>query len=156
MGVAGAPQARLVGRAVELDALRAVVDEAATGRARVALVEGEAGIGKSRLLAEAVAGVRQEGFLVLSGSCDEIERDRPLRALSEALEVERGTPDPVRAELARLLKVGRGPPEGREHRTPAVDEGWQIVEGRPGPPGSRWRRRRRSSSPSRICSGPTR
>src|SRR3954452_24458178 len=88
---------RFVGRAVELDVLRAVVEDAATGRGRIALVEGEAGIGKSRVIAETLAFARRRGFRVLWGACDEVERDRPLRALREALEIERGAPDPSRA-----------------------------------------------------------
>ena len=59
--------------------------------------EGEAGIGKSRLLAEVLGLARERGFRVFSGACDELEQDRPLRALGEALEVERGAPDPRRA-----------------------------------------------------------
>ena len=84
----------LVGRRAELDALRSVVDDAAKGQARAGLLEGEAGIGKTRLLAEALGLARERGFQVFSGACDELEQDRPLRALGEALEVERGAPDP--------------------------------------------------------------
>ena len=63
---------------------------------------------------------------MFSGACDELEQDSPLRALREALEVERGAPDPARAELARLLESGS--PEREAHGLGAVDEGWLIVE----------------------------
>ncbi len=99
---------RFVGRAVEMDVLRAVVEDAATGRGRIALLEGEAGIGKSRLIAETLAFARRRGFRVLWGACDEVEQDRPLRALREALEIERGAPDPSRAALARLVDTDGG------------------------------------------------
>ena len=118
---------RLVGRSVELDVLRAVVEDAATGRARIALVEGEAGIGKSRLIAETLALARRRGFRVMWGACDEVEQDRPLRALREALEVERGAPDPRRATLARLVGAD-GPPGRVGGGAGTADEGWLIVE----------------------------
>ena len=128
MGVVGVGSGvRLVGRAVELDVLRAVVEDAARGRGRIALVEGEAGIGKSRLIAETLAFARRRGFRVLHGACDEVEQDRPLRALREALELERGAPDPPRAALARLVHADGEPgPVGRDAGD--ADEGWLIVE----------------------------
>ena len=98
----------LIGRENELDVLRGVVEGAAAGRARTALLEGEGGIGKSRLLAEALEVAQRRGFRVLAGTCDEVDGDRPLRALREALDVERGVSDPQRAELARLLGVSAG------------------------------------------------
>lgn len=45
----------MVERELELQTLSALLDEAAAGRGRVAVVEGPAGIGKSRLLAGCVA-----------------------------------------------------------------------------------------------------
>src|SRR6185436_2656930 len=64
-GVTGAPhpepRAPFVGRAAALSALTAAVSRAVTGRGGVALVSGEAGIGKTRLVEELVAvsgGVR--------------------------------------------------------------------------------------------------
>src|SRR3954454_2268779 len=104
----------LVGRTAELGVLRAVVADAAACRVRLAVVEGEAGIGKSRLIDETMMFARGEGFRVLRGAGDEVERDRLLRAVREALEVERATSDPRRVALARLLgaaasdRVGRG------------------------------------------------
>ena len=48
----------LVGRAEELDALRAALERVATaGRAELMIVSGDAGIGKSRLVAELLAEV---------------------------------------------------------------------------------------------------
>jgi DNA-binding NarL/FixJ family response regulator len=115
-----------MGRGVELEVLRAVVEEVATGRAHIVLLEGEAGIGKTRLIAEAMAFARGRGFRVFSGACDEVEQDSPLRALREALDVERRAPDPARAELSRLLESG--PPKREAHEAGAADEGWLIVE----------------------------
>jgi DNA-binding CsgD family transcriptional regulator/tetratricopeptide (TPR) repeat protein len=117
---------RLVGRAVELGVLRAVVEDAAAGRTRLVVVEGEAGIGKSRLIDEMLMFARGEGFQVLRGAGDEVERDRPLRAIREAFEVERATSDPRRAALASLLDAAASDRVGRGAGT--VDEGWLIVE----------------------------
>ena len=61
--------APLVGREEELELLRAQVREAVDGRVcRLATVVGEAGVGKSRLLDELVAGLG-EGFRILRGRC---------------------------------------------------------------------------------------
>ena len=110
-GFGGGSRVRFVGRSAELDALRVVLDGAAKGPARIGLVEGEPGIGKSRLLAESLRFARERGFRVLVGACDELERDRPLRALSEAFEGERGAADAGRGELAGVLRVGAVPSE---------------------------------------------
>src|SRR3954447_25268430 len=121
------PRVRLIGRKEELGVVGDAVEAAATGRARIVVFDGEAGIGKSRLVAEALGLARGRGFRVLSGACDEIEQDRPLRALSEALQIERGASDSRCAELARLV-AGAGS-SGRMARTPgSIDGGWVIVE----------------------------
>ena len=130
MGVAGVEHGvRFVGRAAELDVLRSALERAATGCAGVTLVDGEAGIGKSRLVTEALRLARGLGFRVFSGTCDEIEQDRPLRALSEALGIERGAPDVRRAELAHLLDVGALRPARMTREPRTADMGWVIVEG---------------------------
>ena len=48
----GSPEPTLLGRARELDALRAWLDQACAGEGRLVLVVGEAGIGKTRLVQE--------------------------------------------------------------------------------------------------------
>jgi DNA-binding CsgD family transcriptional regulator/tetratricopeptide (TPR) repeat protein len=58
-----------IGRRRELDSLIDAVDRAAAGDAVVALVGGDAGIGKSRLVEEVAAHARQRGWLVLEGGC---------------------------------------------------------------------------------------
>ena len=66
-----------VGRAEELRALEHVLAEVDEGRTAAIEVVGEAGIGKSRLLAELEARAEARGWLVLSGSASELERDLP-------------------------------------------------------------------------------
>lgn len=60
-----------VGREAELSMLRAVINTVESGRAAVVAVSGEAGIGKSRLVGEAVARLtaRHPDALLLSGAC---------------------------------------------------------------------------------------
>lgn len=58
-------RSRLIGRDRPLALLREALVSAATGEARGVVVTGEAGIGKSRLLAEALAGL--DGVRVLTG-----------------------------------------------------------------------------------------
>src|SRR6478672_7193880 len=57
----------LVGRRAELTALRSAVDQAARGTGAAVFVLGEAGIGKSRLVAAATARARAAGMAVLTG-----------------------------------------------------------------------------------------
>ncbi len=64
--------AAFVGRARELSTLRQLWSQvAAGGRARIALITGEAGIGKSRLARELALEARELGAVVLHGSADE-------------------------------------------------------------------------------------
>jgi predicted ATPase/DNA-binding CsgD family transcriptional regulator len=100
-----------VGRSAELAALRALVPREAGERGRLALLGGEAGSGKSRLVRELAHEVAGVGVLVLYGACDAVVHT-PYRPFAEALDqLVRGTdPDVLRAdiggaggELARLL-----------------------------------------------------
>jgi hypothetical protein len=58
-----------VGRERELAELLACLDDTLAGRARLALVAGEPGIGKSRLLEELGARARSRGADVILGRC---------------------------------------------------------------------------------------
>ncbi|HEY4418599.1 MAG TPA: AAA family ATPase, partial [Pseudonocardia sp.] len=59
----------LVGRKPEISALAAALDRAATGRPTGVLLSGDAGVGKSRLVAETVERAAAAGFTVLLGRC---------------------------------------------------------------------------------------
>ncbi|HYU56790.1 MAG TPA: adenylate/guanylate cyclase domain-containing protein, partial [Actinomycetota bacterium] len=61
----------LVGRAAEMAVGRAQVDAAAAGSLRVLCVEGEPGIGKTRLLDETAAYASERGFTVAFVGADE-------------------------------------------------------------------------------------
>ena len=60
---------RFVGRRAELGALREAFDRAAGRAGSVVLVGGEAGIGKSRLVAKLAAQARRDAATVLTGEC---------------------------------------------------------------------------------------
>ena len=76
----------LLERDRELDSLRAALAEAAEGEGRLALVEGPAGIGKSRLLAELRTAAGEDGVRVLSARGSELEREFPFGVVRQLFE----------------------------------------------------------------------
>lgn len=74
-----------VGREGELAALMAAAGEAVADGARVALVTGEAGLGKSTLLEHLGARLGQDGWLVAAGRSPEVDSAPPAWAWVEAL-----------------------------------------------------------------------
>jgi len=70
----------LIGRGAELTALRLLVDRARSGKGQLVLLSGEAGIGKSRLVAEAKTYATAQGFLLLQGQCFPTDRSCPVSA----------------------------------------------------------------------------
>ncbi len=67
----------LIGRAAQLDGLKQLVELARGGNGRVALIAGEAGIGKSRLVAEVKTMAAQHGMAIVQGHCFEQDRTFP-------------------------------------------------------------------------------
>jgi AAA ATPase domain len=74
---------RIVGRVRELARLSEVVADAVTGRGRAVLVQGEAGVGKSRLLEEVAHHAEARGVTVLRGRA--LEGGGAYRPIAEAL-----------------------------------------------------------------------
>jgi len=74
---AGRADTPLVGRQAETKDLRAALADAWTGRGHTVAVVGEAGVGKSRLLAELAAEAGHRSGAVLLGRCYETERGLP-------------------------------------------------------------------------------
>jgi len=70
----------LVGRRVEVARLAAGLDDVRAGRSRILLIEGEAGIGKSRLVEELVRLMQERGVAGLQGFGRSIEQRTPYRA----------------------------------------------------------------------------
>ena len=108
----------LVGRQRELAELTAALERAASGRAAGVLLDGDAGVGKSRLIAEAVAHAEAAGFTVLVGRClDTAESSLPYLPFAEVVGRLATTHAEVldaRPELRRLLPGGKPPGEQRD------------------------------------------
>ena len=111
-------QPPLVGRQAELEALLLRLADAGRGAGGLALVAGEPGIGKTRLLTEFAARARRDGWSVLAGQAYDTAGMPTYLPFREALWSHlRNTPPDARtvqlgedaAELARLL------PELRAH-----------------------------------------
>ncbi|MFC4112198.1 helix-turn-helix transcriptional regulator [Nonomuraea zeae] len=94
----------LIGRAAELERLVA----AAVAAPSVTVVEGEAGIGKSRLVAELAARPELAGRRLLKGGCGQVREPFPLGPIVEALrgraaDLKDATLSPVAGSLRALL-----------------------------------------------------
>src|SRR6201988_4646065 len=103
--------AALVGRDTEMARLRALLDDAAAGRAVTALVGGDAGVGKSRLVAEVMRVAGRRGFTVLCGQCAEIGDSVPYLPFADAFRTAPPHVEQVvkaRPVLSRLLPDGGG------------------------------------------------
>ena len=118
--LASARAGPFVGRVAELDRLAAAAGTAIHGAPRIALIGGEPGVGKTRLVAEAASAALRRGCTVLYGRCDE-GLGVPFQPFVEALaQAVAATPDaelrsvlgPLAAELSRLVPdIGERLPE---------------------------------------------
>ena len=102
----------LVGREAELAVAALAVRELDEGRASVLAVEGEAGIGKTRLVQSIVGDAHARGLAVFRGQAHPFERTRPFGVVAEALDLRRRSADPRRAAIGALLTGQEG---GRRH-----------------------------------------
>jgi predicted ATPase len=118
------PMRRIYGRDAEIATLADALDRAASGRFAAVLIEGEAGIGKSRLLEQALESARGRGMQVCAGRAEELQRMRPFGIVADAFGCVRSSPDPRRAAIARLL-AGGGLGE-REPITVTSDQGLRF------------------------------
>ncbi|WP_158883312.1 ATP-binding protein [Amycolatopsis anabasis] len=100
----------LVGREADLEAILARARAAASGRGGVLLLEGEAGIGKSSLLRDALPRIAELGLQLCHGSADILESRLPFSAIAECLDLLGGSQDPRRAALAEFI-CGESPPD---------------------------------------------
>src|SRR5207248_1033651 len=118
-----------VGRERELSRLRAALG----GDVRLVLVVGDAGVGKTRCVAEGLRPAAADGLIVVAGGCLPLAEKLPLLPVADALgelsRLEQGrvldaaldmTPPFVREEVARLL-----PQLGSDGEAPGGRaEGW--------------------------------
>jgi DNA-binding CsgD family transcriptional regulator len=124
----------LVGRGAELAMARQLLGRAARGDGRTLLVTGEAGIGKSRLLAEVRSAATTSGMAVLVGRA--LDGGGTFRPVAEALArplrqhalLDAPAVAPYRTALARLVAAtaeqpGPGPDDRRLDPTVVLGEG---------------------------------
>ena len=122
----------MIGRSDELATLANMFAEAQWGRGRVVAIVGEAGVGKTRLVAEQARRAAEQEARVLVGRCYESEQILPFGPWVDALRAGQVVPaDPAllalepawRAELARLFPeiAGAGLP-------PASDNARRLFE----------------------------
>ena len=98
---------RWVDRSQELATLGAGVNALRDGRGSAVWVEGEPGIGKSSLVAQALAAVSELGWDVGWGIADELAERLPLSVIQDCLQVRLSSADPRRAHAASLLRSQR-------------------------------------------------
>src|ERR1700759_3201312 len=108
MWTVGRP-AQWVGRGQELAVLRAGVEALGQGEGTVVWVEGEPGIGKSSLVAEALTAealgtAGPPGWALGWGVADRPTERLPLRVMQDCLQVRSSSPDPRRARAADVLR----------------------------------------------------
>jgi DNA-binding CsgD family transcriptional regulator/tetratricopeptide (TPR) repeat protein len=118
----------LVGRDAEVVRLNAALDRAAAGRPAILVVAGEAGVGKTRLVAGLLGRAGERGAVALSGGCLDVgegvlayapmvEALRLLVGVLDAGELERVLGG-ARGELARLVPELGSPDGGRPAEAP--------------------------------------
>jgi len=98
------PPPNWVGRGEELAVVRAGVEALSRGEGAVVWVEGEPGIGKSSLVAEALAADGSPGWDIGWGIAGQLTERLPLRVMLDCLQIRPGSPDPRRAHAADVLR----------------------------------------------------
>ncbi|HTU07425.1 MAG TPA: AAA family ATPase [Trebonia sp.] len=111
----GVPAGRLYGRRTERRVLDELLDGARAGRSSVLVVRGEAGVGKTALLDEAVGSVPDMQVARAAGV--ESEMELPFAALHQLcgpmLDRLERLPDPQRDALSTAFGLAAGPPPDR-------------------------------------------
>ena len=98
----------LVGRDAEFAVAVAALRDGGVARASVLVIEGEAGIGKTRLVEAIIDEARSRDVAVLAGQAHPFERARPFGVIAEALDLTRRSADPRRAGIGAVLAVQGG------------------------------------------------
>ena len=119
----------LVGRVEEMRILTEVIDDLRQGNGRTVVVLGEAGIGKSRLLAEWRRYARRANVVWIQAGCSALDESTPFAGLLELLRAaaeSTAVTGEARSILDALLDNDRGPdevdqvPEAERFRTLAA------------------------------------
>jgi class 3 adenylate cyclase len=163
--IGAAPLTPLVGRDSEQADLRRAVNQALAGHGGLAMVGGEAGVGKSRLVAEIGGTAGARGMRVLTGHCVEMDSTPPYLPYVEMIEQVISSPrsplalrealGDVAAEIARIapglrrLFTDIPQPVELPLSSPGVTGGTASINLWPA-----GRKRSRCCSYSRTCIGP--
>jgi DNA-binding NarL/FixJ family response regulator len=115
--VGGGLDVEFVGRDAELNVVVECIRRAASGAGHLVDIEGEAGIGKTRLIDEAIAAAGIADVRVLRGAGDELTQDRPFGPLLDL--VGRGAIESITARPDVVLP---------DLRTDPGDRAWATVE----------------------------
>lgn len=120
---------RLVGRSRELELLRELWRNAASGAPGLVLIHGGAGVGKSRIAAEIAAMARLHGAVVASSQCFGTSGRLALTPVADwlrnpaVLSATTALEPAWRAEVARLVPAGGREERGADSR--AMVDAWQ-------------------------------
>lgn len=148
------PMIPLAGRERELAALRRIWSSVQRGQGAFTLLEGESGVGKTRLAKTFLSEAERAAGAVLLARCQGFEPEVPYQPIRDALRngvgetdaarlALAGAPPAMTAEIARLLPelsrpddppVPAGDPEGRDRLAEAV---WQLLRRLTTPTGRR-------------------
>lgn len=116
--------ALLVGRDSEVRHLQAAMQRAHQNVSSLTVLEGEPGIGKTRLLLELEDLARADGWAVFCCRCSELETERPFAPVAAGLvELVSALGDAVPFELAEALGLLR---ETELHATPLENQGQRL------------------------------
>lgn len=139
----------LIGRRAQVATLTRLLDQVHAGHGQIALISGDAGIGKSRLVAEVRRLALAQGFQIAQGNCFESDRVlpyAPLRDLLRTLPDTHALPPDLTALLAGELLAPDAEPEQVKRRLFAQLT-HRFLEQSPLATGN--------SSFSKTCTGPT-
>jgi DNA-binding CsgD family transcriptional regulator len=115
-----------VGRDTELIALTEALGQLAVGRGCCVWIEGDAGIGKSHLIAQLVDRAADYSHPVLVGHAEQLMRTFPLRGAADALGITSRSEDPARSVVAGLL--GGEPVDGVSYADPVLAAAERMLD----------------------------
>lgn len=130
-------ESSLIGREKEWDVLVKTWKAVKRGESHILLIEGEPGVGKSRLAAEFIRWAVADGARVLRGHAYDASARLPYEPVVEVLRDAIGTPGLAGAAPEWLTEVARLLPELRQRfsslpepsPSPTPSAGWRLFEG---------------------------